>query len=522
MFPSIFCLMLLVMTSSVGQFILPIKEITPPRPINEHHLSCRLGPGALYPTTSSSVVVRSIHPDSNPVPIQGYLCSKKEYTLTCSENFLWMETVKKDSRSVPVTPSECVDAVNSWLQDKLDKDTQLTKDCGWMSTNTVKKEIFDIQGKHVRLNPYEMEYIDEILHRGKCSSKICQTKYADMLWVSEGDLNQTCPKMIGADVRMSLGDQKTPSSVILHSNYVPGVSLEGACRDFSFCGHRGMVLRTGHFVVVSSDFPSTIVKMYNLFQVCQKDLTIVSDNMNSEITSSKLDLMKIFLLDKCQQVVARIKGGLSVTRYDLGFLSPQISGVGSGYVASNRSVLVGQYKYMLVHSYVANCHSCRSCVINAVTDEGVIPVHLTPDQCPCANFNGCYLPNGIKVYKDKVYNPLLDIDEEFYHQMTEVELNPNYISHPKDVKETFLSLPATEEVEQHHGRTLDSVVGSLVPDFSFSIWPYFVGLGALVIIIIILWRRRSYKPPAEAPIRDFPVIYTPQSSFGPIAQIRWN
>ena len=79
-----------------------------------------------------------------------------------------------------------------------------------------------------------------------------------------------CPVIKAAQIRMSLGDQRTPSTILIHSGYIPGVSLEGACTNFTYCDRPGFILRTGHFVLKTEDIPLTITLLIDRFPSCNK------------------------------------------------------------------------------------------------------------------------------------------------------------------------------------------------------------------------------------------------------------
>ena len=94
-----------------SEIIIPIKEISKPESVNNHHLSCHLGLFHKKDSTSYSINLPSFHPNLEHQLMEGYLCSKEEHFVTCSTGFFETKTLTSGVNQLLATEYECEDAI---------------------------------------------------------------------------------------------------------------------------------------------------------------------------------------------------------------------------------------------------------------------------------------------------------------------------------------------------------------------------------------------------------------------------
>ena len=190
----------------------------------------------------------SIHPDMEHKYVTGHLCSKEEHYVTCSVSFFGSKTLTNGINRLDTKSYGCIYSINEWKDGRLNQDPLVKEDCVWMKNNTETKILFNIKEKSVFIDNYNQRFVDQIFLSGYCETFCCQTKYSRVLWLIFENIHDSCPQIIPSDLTVDYGISPTLQTVTLYNNYIPGVNLDKACRSFVFCGYKGFVLKTNHFL----------------------------------------------------------------------------------------------------------------------------------------------------------------------------------------------------------------------------------------------------------------------------------
>ena len=149
--------------------------------------------------------------------------------------------------------------------------------------------------------------------------------------------------------------------------------------------------------------------------ICKTEISIVSNNLNNDISIPKLELEKLFVSEKCRSVMNKIRSNETISQYDLTYLTPFTTGTGIGFIQQNNLINVGIYNYELSLKFEVSCSCCKDCTIKVWTSNNVSIISNNMIYCDCNNFKGCSLPNGLQLFGDKLNKPLFELDDNYYH-----------------------------------------------------------------------------------------------------------
>lgn len=471
--------------------LIPVNQKSDLGPIAPHHLVCKTGSGDPIHDTEIFTKVPSIHPELNHELIDGFLCMKVRHTLQCRIGFWGGESLSTYSETIHVHPAECQDAIHDWKDDTLDTTLDLVKQCSWWSTNTVDKDIFEIRKKQVHLDPYNLEFVDPIFLQGRCSLKSCTTKYQGMIWITEHTPKIGCPKLQSSKASLYYRRESTPDTTIVKSDYIPSVSLKGACKDFYYCGFRGLVLRTGHFLPVPESPIIPLSRVLPDLKTCSKGIRVISNNMEAEILIATLNVEQLFMRDKCYESAQKIRSGLNVSDYEISFLTPWASGLHPGFVKRSNKLYVGMFEYLDSQSVDVSCFNCSHCSVTVLSNNAIVRVNQSLISCQCSTpFFGCSLPNGLRVMGRSLLHPWGDIIDDIRLSIFNLDSDPHFIEHP------IVNAEQQEEIIRFHGeqgygtpsnffdKTADSI-DAIIPSTS-GLWRYLAWSVFSVILLYVV------------------------------------
>lgn len=489
--------------------IIPVDRIYNLSTIQDHHLVCHKGFTSDSKYSNVKYKATSIGPTSIETVVDGHLCHLKEYYVTCSESFFGVKTIESGVNTIPVSVSECIDAIDMYDSDLLDDNTDVLQNCGWMNTETSSKKVYSIVKKQIQLDTYTGKFKDPLLFNGECDDLGCKTIYDNMWWITKSSPNQYCPKTESNIMHVYIPEDLNPKSIIFSSNYIPDVPLAGACGPYSYCGSTGFVLSTGHFVLMSNEIPNRIIPEIKKLPACKSDVKLIDNSLHSYVLGSLLSVETLFMLDRCESVLRKIRSHQNLSLFELGFLNPHHGGNGLGYQVIEGKVLVGKYAYYEADNIEVDCYSCSSCNINIKRANGIIKVESDVMYCPCKNFKGCYLPNGFTAYKNKLINPLSELEEDIDDKYMEETLDPIYIPHIANDVHTTLSITGYHNHPNSTSNNFFNVLqedAKLIKDWILMAFIWIIS-GVIVILIIYIGSniliayirsKKGYKP------KDFP------------------
>nr|QMP82264.1 glycoprotein [Hymenopteran rhabdo-related virus OKIAV8] len=477
-----------------GSDVLPIQLIGELGGINDHHISCDHTFFGDSIHDLRTYKFESIDPVPNHEGVEGYMCIKHKHVLRCKEGFLGGQTLTRHSEVVPISPSECYDAVDKWKIGQLPDEDVIDPDCGWWTTNDRVKMLIKVIPKNVQFDMYNARAVDKIFLNGICDNLVCETVYKGVLWMTPNEMKKNCPTTRKSVVEIKVGFPYSLDNLVIHSNYVPNVSFRGACRLFRFCDTVGYRLRTGHFVKWFSPMSHEMnVTLFSL-PICDYPNTVITDTQDVKLNDVELDVTQILYRDRCLSTSYKIQDNQTVSRYDISYFQPQVPVTAPGLIPINGSLRAGLFKYAEVSDIRIKCLNCDSCEISGKTLDG--PVVLPSDvmHCNCSNFVGCDLPNGLRVYNTSIFNPLRDITNLIQEEIVRARLNLNYFEHPILSEGSQVELVGSStEINSHKGTFSFSFGGMVKRLYVVLIFGLAFGFTVLVVYICIACRRRSHK-----------------------------
>lgn len=490
--------------SLLGVTLFPVTQVGNSGNISDHHLTCDTNFKRYVDSSIGSITLYSAQPNAGSHIELGYLCSKRIYYIDCSEGFFGGKDLTHGYETVMPHPGECSDAVREYREGILDTDTYILPSCGWMATSRNTKVSYSVMEHKVLVDPYTVTYVDKIFINGLCKESPCNTVYQGVQWVPAAVNEPKCPEITSEPVKIVFSGYGTFDDLYFHSDYIPGISGKNTCKDFHYCGREGVVLGSGHFVEVGDGTTDRLSRLIQKLPPCPDNTSVVLANPAASKTYALVTFERVYLTDRCREVVNKIKMGLNITHIEMAYLNPLITGIHHGYMKIGNKIKMSTYDYKLVDKYEVDCFSYNKCTIR-LRFEGTWK-NVSDDVIYCEKkdpFRGCDLPNGLIAYEDSVLNPLLDIDETYYNLLSQKELSPQYAKHP--LHEALGHLVIAGEISKPHdpSLSLSSVAYSGFASFCNSVGKVvvygviIVGISALLICLIVfslrIRRRRSPK-----------------------------
>lgn len=471
--------------SDQGYFYAPISTDITWSPIQPGEISCHQRPIPEMNLANTTVVTgkKFMHTESRRA--HGYLCTRSEWSVTCSEGFFGDRSVTHKIKPSLPTLAECYSAIKEYRTNHNLEKGYPSENCGWMGTNTETTLNIHVTETLVELDPYNLHLIDQRFIGGLCLTPPCTLTTMDTIWVNSTELMKSCD-MLG-DVTIYVPDLKDQQ---FFSPSLISTSLEGSC-TMKICSEHGLRLSTGEWVKL--DFADNSIKSWSTkYTKCpeMKEVTDVSLlGIMSHLTKLNLKEERYRL---CIESKERIGSGESVSRIDLAHISP--SGVSPGPVYRLRGSLIeaGMSEYKMVLSPSKHLVGAEKDILgyDISTNNTVYWEHWIENNNTIRDG-----PNGIVMIGNYLVNPLISLESPGkYRDLLESKFEHN-LRHPALVEGVVGHLLDIVYDQKSNPKSLTKVIKTWWGSWSFTrwFWILFCTISFFCVVKLSLKIRKSRK-----------------------------
>lgn len=325
-------------------------------PVSYKHLKCpqyHLSfDSTIHKRLDKITVYRPIYNDNQVV--EGYLCRKVTYITRCTTNWLFSSSINKIIHGLPVSKSECIIKIQSYIKDELLQERFKEPKCIWNQINDVENVVFEILLHKVKLDPYTNNLIDPLFPGGITHPNYSGTIHDDTLWISSSNKTFECTKHIKDDgVIYTASDVSernlSPYIAMLHIDGYKDKTFKGSCQ-LEYCGRKGVRFTDGEWmeIVLDLDMSHNLTNLISDIEPCEGNVQLKLGNQHQqEIITMDLTLETIFRL-KCEEVISKLINNFPVSPYDISFLAQAYPGPGSIYQLQDRVLMQAQGFYHLL------------------------------------------------------------------------------------------------------------------------------------------------------------------------------
>ncbi|UYL94389.1 MAG: putative glycoprotein [Inari rhabdovirus] len=407
--------------SESGLFYGPTSRDILWTPIQPKEIWCnqRMSPAAESGDKSLMITgAKLTHTDSQSVA--GYLCSKTQWDVICSEGLFGGKTVKHQLQPMMPTEPECLDAVRKYRTNHNLNLGFPPENCGWWSTNTVSSTNIHVAETTVKMDPYLLTLIDQRFPSGFCQKLPCPLSTLDKIFMNRTNLKNSCPRK--QVIELYRRNQTSPD---FYSTELLATTLLGSCQ-LMVCGDSGLRLSTGEWV--SLDARSVAEQAwFKSYPKCP-DHSIVNDVSLVGIISHLEKLSKADdSFRMCYNVKEKLMAGEPISREDLSFIAHSAPTAGPVYRLNNGTVEAGfsEYQTMLSVNPIAEGISHEAIGRHPVTHLPFLWKHWVKST-PTSQDG----PNGIVSIAGYLLNPLVGLDSPGLYR-DQLELTHNHtLEHP--------------------------------------------------------------------------------------------
>ncbi|AZL49338.1 glycoprotein [Charleville virus] len=339
-----------------------------------------------------------LHPNDNNVA--GYSCHKAEWTSECTETWYWTTDVKQYIRYIEPTFEECKAA---WVKkrDGLNPNPYFeAPTCQWANTVRKSHQFTMINLKQVKIDPYNLDFVDPIFPGGRCSNQdSCKTVQSGVIWHPQRK-NPQQTEYAWKNVQASYGKSRKESDVyLIWGGGIPTTKFNNSCK-MNFKGKTGIRFSSGFWAGVepSTWHDSAFKKVYEDLPNCSEGTTIKVPSAHEEIAEHEMEIDDLILSLKCYDIIRAFEETGKISFLDLGFFNPDTEGPAHIYRIKEGKLEAASVNYQACQIH-PKPHDptrviCKDSKIKVLYDEWV----PTGVSGILSGFNGVYKDRGVVKY----------------------------------------------------------------------------------------------------------------------------
>ncbi|AGY14296.1 glycoprotein [Fikirini virus] len=414
-----------------GEILFPVTvgEVWKPVPLSTLRCPKRAKRGSQFGKTYK-VFNLTRYESFKPGSVSGYLCHKIKWVTKCSETWYFAKEVSRHVEPVLPTEDECKMAMKAEQSGLSESGSYPPEECYWNAVNEEVNTEVHLTVHPTGLDPYTMEWVDEIFLKGRCSHDYCETDHSTVTWIRDAEKTNhvRCGDKVVEHAELSLIDGTSSpsklSDLAVISHHIPLSSLADSC-ELTFCGEEGIQLANG----IWFQTPNLAGLGVDYLSECPSNTKagmISQDYKEDEII---YDMEEIRQDVECLNTLESIQATGTITYRGLQYFQPRSVGVHPVYRIRNSTVETNTAKYVL--AFIPDTEPNSSCI-------GVITENRRP-RCLAWNEwldegNGLYQGfNGLMLDKGKILYPiryLLDADwNPEMHVLRYVTYSPHPLLH---------------------------------------------------------------------------------------------
>lgn len=370
-------------------------------PVDDQNLICPTLKEEPSPLDSYEGPFNVVKPTlKHQVSVEGYLCHKANWITTCNKGFFGSEIYTNTISSEYIIDTECISAVNIYLNTGTVQKGFPPARCFWMTTSSEKNTEITVTPRSVIIDPITGAYLDSVFVGGICNESPRETIHQELLWITKKNKTAICMDedhhSIQIHVKLNTVDSKI-TDFDIWSDDLTATSTVGACIS-SYCSLRGITLGTGEWIAFSPETDATRVVTLHL-ERCKANLGEKVLSTQGKIDLATRNIYKKLRQIQCEKVKSNILTGDSITRSDLQLFTPTGPGRHPVYRYNNGQIEVSVADYLHVNMFT---FMNRSTLAIGLTKSNLTMYWNGWLQTTSRIRDG---PNGLYVYDLRIIHP---------------------------------------------------------------------------------------------------------------------
>nr|AIY29127.1 glycoprotein [Perhabdovirus anguilla] len=455
------------------------------RDISIEHLDCPIyGDLSNQATRTTSVKYSSVQWGLKN-NIDGYLCISAKWSVTCDYRWYGSKYISTSIEYVPTKESECRDAIKSSKNGELVNPHFMPENCGWNNVLTESVTYTTVSSHEVKLDPYQMTFVDSLFPGGKCSSSVCSTIYHQGVWINPSNNLGFCKDPVDHQGQLYMAGLVGAHGEIvkevwnLRSVFKPEIGrskhLTGSCW-MTYCDQRGLRFSDGEWAGFQIPEISALKQVLLGLPECKDDVLVHAHDTNTELREILEHMDESALNAICQQEVRRAKERGVVSDWLLSMMTPFTEGLGPVY-RLNKGKLeasMGYYRKVYIDSSNAPQAFGQTEDKESVGWSDLVPKDA--DGAISSMYNGnVVINNQIKWAKNALGSHILD-------EISALEFETPVVHHPHL---TILSVNHSDLVSSTHPNGQGVNLIESVSHWAGGLWAS-IGSGLMILVLVAL------------------------------------
>ncbi|ADU05405.1 glycoprotein [Scophthalmus maximus rhabdovirus] len=409
----------------------------------------------------------------------GHFCHKTKWVTTCSEGFFGSRTITHAVRHQRVSSAECAVAVKELTSGLAPVPAFPPENCGWLATNTEEQSFVVATPHEVKVDPYNLQFLDKQFLGGVCKGKFCETITDSLMWYSENGALASCPsKKTTLRVYPESTGRWGKFSTVWSDSFVR-TNFVDACK-IHVCYKDGVRFKHGSAFMYGDNIDSAVKKLIDSHPNCEADQGIIFQDVHTEESMAILNMADSLAVLECIDAVDIAKATGSITQMTLNHMMPDHARIGPGYRLNNG------YLEMATVNYIPITVHPRSYSEEVLGTDEEVNNYAWSDWVPSGVKGVESGINGLVKVDGKIHLPWMTIKYQLAEATFDQVMEAQIVHHPAIEYVSNTQNLTDEQLDQHYnGGDLIETVTHMFGTLGQTIGAW-IGIFALFVVVVLI------------------------------------